>query len=267
MRFSHFLIFSITILFFSCGKGEVSHLKVNSSGVIVGDELPDWKVLSEESEKGLEYSSLPVGLLNTNGYRCTGFLVGHDHIMTNHHCIPDQKTADTTFFTLQRWATDYSGKKYLDRETFRCNLLTINNKELDFALVRCQNSPGKQFGFVKLSEEDTQGSKLIEVVHHNCDYFRLPANCTPQKLLSMGEILPKYSQNTFFHTADTLAGSSGAPIFSSQTGEVIGLHNSGYFNEEDRKKGTGFYNGAIKINKIIQYINKNLPHFEWRPSN
>ena len=266
MRFSHFLVLSIMLVLVSCGKGEISRFEMNSSGVIVGDELPDWKVLSDEKEKDLGYSSLPVGLLNTNGYRCTGFLVGPDHIMTNHHCIPDQKTATATHLTLQRWATDYSGKKYLDRKTFRCNLLTINNKELDFALVKCQNSPGKQFGFVKLSEEEAQGSTPVEVIHHNCDYVRLPANCTPQKLLSTGEILPKYGLSKFFHTADTLAGSSGAPIFSSRTGEVVGLHNSGYFKEEDRKKGTGFYNGAIKINKIVQYINENLPHFDWKPS-
>jgi glutamyl endopeptidase len=234
----------------------------SSSNVIVGQDLPDWKVVSNEDEIEFDYTR-SVGLLNVRGARCTGFLIGLDTIMTNHHCIPDQKTADSTHLTLQSWKTDYRGEKYLVKKTFLCDQLIINNQELDFALAKCKNAPGQEFGFVKLSEEHINESTSIRVIHHNCDYHRLPSGCSPQRLLSQGNVLPKTDINTFFHTADTLPGSSGAPVFSYYTGEVIGLHNSGYKKEGESKMGKGLYNGAIRINKIVQFINYKLPSFEW----
>ena len=263
MRLKAFFLFFALISLSSCGpqKNHLANFSVGPSKVIVGDELPDWDIVDRETELNLSYTR-PVGKLIIGDHRCTGFLIGPKAIMTNHHCISGQFEAEKTIFTLQKWDFDYSGQPYLRKSSYSCPKFILANKELDFAIVECHEALGDEYGHLELSSGEDTAYMDVHIVHHNCDYIR-GRNCSPRKLISEGEVLPNVEYNRFFHTGDTLSGSSGAPVISTITGKVIGLHNSGLSTMSESRPGMGMYNGAIKINKIVQYIKSEKPLYKW----
>ena len=152
--------------------------------------------------------------------------------------------------------------RFLRKHSYSCSKFILANKELDFAIIECKEDLGSHYGYLELSNEEDLAYKDVHIVHHNCNYLK-GRNCSTQKLISKGEILPDTNENQFYHTGDTLSGSSGAPVISRLTGKVIGLHNSGFSNASERRPGMGLYNGAIKINKIINYIKLKKPLYSW----
>ena len=263
MRLKAFFLFLTLISLTSCGpqKEHSAKLSLQSSKVIVGDELPDWDIVDKETELNLNYTR-PVGKLIIGNHRCTGFLIGPKTVMTNHHCISNETEAKTAIFTLQKWVVDYDGSPYLRKNSYSCPKFILANKKLDFAIVECMENLGEKYGHLELSSGENTEYMDVHVVHHNCNYL-VGRNCSPQKLISEGEVLPNIEYNKFYHTSDTLSGSSGAPVISVLTGKVIGLHNSGLSAMNESRPGMGMYNGAIKINKIIEYINFEKPLYKW----
>ena len=250
----------------SCGpqNDTLGELTVNPSKVIVGEELPDWSFVDRETEQNLNYTR-PVGKLIIGDHRCSGFLIGPKAVMTNHHCISGKFEAEKTIFTLQKWDLDYDGRPFLRNSSYSCPNFILADKELDFAIIECKEALGDEYGYLELSSGEDTAHMDVHIVHHNCDYLR-GRNCSPRKLVSEGEVLPNIKKNRFYHTGDTLSGSSGAPVISVLTGKVIGLHNSGLSTMSESRPGMGIYNGAIKINKIVEYLRLKKPLYKWSSS-
>jgi V8-like Glu-specific endopeptidase len=72
--------------------------------------------------------------------------------------------------------------------------------------------------------------------------------------------MPKYKKEVNFnHNADTLSGSSGAPVFSTIEDRVVGIHYNGYYEGQNRDLGRGVVNSAMKMNLIIEDIREKFP--------
>jgi hypothetical protein len=147
---------------------------------------------------------------------CTGFLINEDTLMTNNHCI----AAASYAVNVKAIFRDTDGT----RTTYSCDQFITTSTLYDFTLVRCTNSPGLKFGWVGLAKEIPVQYTPIYLVEENCDFISNP-RCTIDKFVAFGEVLISQANRTF-HDADTLAGSSGSPIFSRDTHQVISLHNS-----------------------------------------
>ena len=66
----------------------------------------------------------------------------------------------------------------------------------------------------------------VYVIHQNRD-DNTTFGCAPTKKYSPGYILnANYSSTDASYNADTLGGSSGSPVFSATTHEVVALHHS-----------------------------------------
>jgi hypothetical protein len=128
-------------------------------------------------------------------------------------------------------------------------------------LVKCTNSPGLKFGWVGLAKEIPAQYTPIYLVEENCDFISNP-RCTIDKFVAFGEVLISQSNRTF-HDADTLAGSSGSPIFSRDTHQVISLHNSAV----PATSTTPAMNAGVPmylIRKVIeQYSTPSIPIYEF----
>ena len=148
---------------------------------------------------------------------CNGFLINQDTLMTNNHCIGSAANAlkVTAIFR------DTDGT----RTTFNCDQFITTSVIYDFTLVKCSNSPGLKYGWVGLDTQKPIQLTPIYLVEENCDYITDPY-CVVDKYVAFGEVLLSQNSRTF-HNADTLAGSSGSPIFSKTTHQVIALHNTG----------------------------------------
>lgn len=177
--------------------------------------------------------------------RCTGFLINNDTIMTNNHCVSKQSHVKNMKVTFQY--TDKSkGKAYT------CDKFIGTNRALDFSLVKCQGTPGKDFPKTVLAGYKADVNDPIYVVHQNCDY-RNSRSCKPTQKYSEGRLLGSTSSNVE-HNADTLPGSSGSPIFSADSHKVIAIHNAG----RSYSNGGGM-NYGVPMYKIVDYIQSKFP--------
>lgn len=254
-----------TLALASCGKqdtGALGELNLNDGKVIIGSL--DWRDITDLSrtsplrKNGIPVAkiSLPVSRYRRNESRCTGFLIAPDVIMTNHHCIPHSGHAEgvTATFKLEKGIPKTAQKKY------DCSTFYGNNEELDFALLKCSERPGEVFGTLSLSSEVLNQGDNVYVIQQNCDYYR-SKGCDPRKRISFGRI--SETAQEYSHNADTLGGSSGSPVFSARTDRVIGLHHAGQGNGYD---GRGVMNMAVRMDRIIHYIESYLGHVSLSPS-
>ena len=76
--------------------------------------------------------------------------------------------------------------------------------------------------------------------------------------LDNGEVIHRES-DFFEHTADTLGGSSGSPLLSSETNAVIGLHHVG-IDRDGVKDGRGQINRAVPMALILEDIKERAPN-------
>lgn len=85
---------------------------------------------------------------------------------------------------------------------------------------------------MKVSATDVPQNTPIYVIHQNCNYMA-DEHCSATKKYSPGKVLSThYTSYWMSHDADTLKGSSGGPMLSRSSHEVVGLNrgNNGSVN-------------------------------------
>lgn len=245
------LLTLLALIFASCGKQAVdSEGNPVSSSIIVGDL--GWKEITSLSSshpirvagKAVAHIDLPA-----MGSRCTGFLISESILMTNQHCIPTSSHARgvTATFNHQKGVSKSSHRKY------DCSTFVGNNTKLDYALLKCKNFPGRTYGVVELDDSQMQRGDSLYIVQQNCDYYT-DRDCDYTKKYSTGAITKVGDEYT--HNADTLGGSSGSPVFSSESNTVIAIHHAGMGNNG---RGRGLENYAVPMSKIVPHIMTNFP--------
>jgi hypothetical protein len=275
------VLLSCLALLLSCGRrseDSSSELTAQQSDIIVG-ELDWYEVGKVRLSNGQSTNTFPVGQMlipSEDGgmFQCTGFLINEDTLMTNNHCVPDATSAKGIIIMFNYTGNPVESEfvtKYCDaiiaanpgypRETcrllpFACDEFVGTNKKLDYALVKCKGMPGRYLGSVTLEkDEDPKKEDMVYVIHQNCDFFS-EKSCQTTKKISLGHVFASF--DIFAHSADTLQGSSGSPVFSYKTNKVIGLHNMGIGSTAE-SKGRGSYNLGNKMTLITADIMTRFP--------
>jgi len=221
-------------------------LASSKSTVIVGSV--DWKSSTALSgtqatrANAVGYLSIPAA-----GTRCTTWLVSDDVIITNNHCISTAAGAagaKASFNYIDGVAS--ASRIYYDCSTF---IKTWSN--LDMTALRCAalsgKKPGAVYGKLTVASANAATNASIYVVHQNCDY-NTTSGCAPTKKFSPGTILnANYSSTDASYNADTLGGSSGSPVLSTATNEVIALHHFGFNGDAS---GRGTHNSGVRATLI-----------------
>ena len=250
----YFIIFLLLFLIGSCQKKvkentenhQEKKVEVSKESIIVGDL--DWiEVTSFSHSRKERVNALSVARLSIprNNTRCPGFLISEAIILTNSHCIRNEYEAQgvVAFFT-----TSYNS-------TFRvlCQDFIGSNPTLDFTLLRCESSPATP---LVLSDTEAYSHEEVYLIQSNCDFHSNP-NCHYTQKYSAGKVL--YTGQVLTHDADTLSGSSAAPIFSKSTHQVVAIHFAGLGNDG---QGRGIENYAIPIGEIKTYIDRYYSEIE-----
>lgn len=238
MAYSRLLLLSVLLLNQACNESSTSateaDLCVTSSKIIIGTN--DWIDHAQTGDDPQNANERTVALVKIPALmaNCTGFLVNEDTLMTNNHCIGSAAEA----LNVRAIFRDGNDAK----ATYACDKFITTNSQYDFTLVKCTGSPGRRFGWVGLAEQKTQPGERIYVVQENCDYLQDP-RCVINKYVAFGEVLASQAAR-LFHDADTLGGSSGSPIFSEETHQVVALHHAGGV---DRNEGVPMYQIKMMI--------------------
>lgn len=176
-----------------------------------------------------------------NGW-CSGFLVGPDLFMTNHHCVyndEDQTYIDTREISIYM---DYLDENNRGNITSDVKAIEIKDARLDYALLRLKRPLGVRLGWLELWQPGQDVAlEEAKVIQH-------PS--ARSKEISRVDSKFTMIDNTIMHyLADTEPGSSGSPVFTKTGSRVIALHHAG------RKD---HFNEGIRMDKIWPHISSYL---------
>lgn len=158
----------------------------------------------------------------------TGFHVGHQVAITNHHVFNDPSQADACEFELNVEENKLGKAKRILSYSLDPGRFFITNKELDFTLIAVSdpignNPPINNFGWhvllniqgkIRIGDPvniiQHPSGKEKAVVVHNSHFLHLENGTN--------------SEQFCWYSGDTAEGSSGAPVFNNRW-EVVALHH------------------------------------------
>lgn len=163
-------------------------------------------------------------VVTEDGGRGTGFMIEGDYLMTNNHVLPDAHSARTAYieFNFEEDSVGSEKERYryeLDADDF----VTSDKYALDVSRVKVKSNPAALplsfWGQLTISTQNVPrvGEPVTIIQHAAGEQKRIALNAN--------EVLGTENQYLFYKT-DTLAGSSGSPVFNRHW-EVIALHHAG----------------------------------------
>jgi endonuclease G len=195
----------------------------------------------------------------------TGFMISHDLLMTNHHVIPhatpdapaihhriNEKIIKVSVCNAKfNYQKDWKNNELpiVDR---KCDLSTmISNEQLDYTIIKVDNSPGRELAFVKLDYKiDVKEGEQVCIIQHPGGRHKEISWSNKNRIQSDGTKKDNLPASIILYDADTEGGSSGSPVFN-MAWDLIALHH------RDRKEVDK--NEGIRIKDIINDLLKNFP--------
>ena len=174
-----------------------------------------------------------IGRVNTPTQLGTAFCFlykGRECIFTNHHVIKTKTEAKDSFIEFGYLAGDALSinKVYLDPDS-----VFWTNRFIDATIVALKRGSGVRPLRINLDESLSDGMKVVVCGHPEGDPFTV----------SFGAICPhfnpaaKHRKGQIYYDVPTRHGSSGSPVISNDTAEVLGIHHKQLRIDETEELG------------------------------
>jgi V8-like Glu-specific endopeptidase len=195
--------------------------------------------------QALEAAKAVCRVVTRNGLG-TGFLIGANRLMTNHHVIPDKSVAEESAVEFN-FQEDLSNKlQPVSRYSVLADTMKANAK-LDYCIVEvnetAEQPPLESWGQLEMAHKSEPGKgEHVSIIQH-------PRGGLKQIAITANQVV-----NTFEHrlqyTTDTLPGSSGSPVFNDKW-NVVALHHAGGNMLTNARGDRMFANEGILIGHIL----------------
>ena len=181
--------------------------------------------------------------------QCTGFLVGSDLFMTNHHCV--YNGSGLYLLTGAAIFMDYYQDLPVDRTagglTARVSEVLHADAAKDYALLRLNKPIGDTYGWLELDTTTTVNtSQSVKIIQH-------PYPRSKEIVRKNSQIVGTLADYPFIlaYLADTESGSSGSPVFLKDDTDVIAINHSSW---SDRVTGEPLFNAGTLMSYIVPEI-------------
>ena len=231
---------------------------------------PDFEKMRDLPRDSQDYQlGTKVGMIlipqrnNPGSWICTGFLVGPDLFMTNHHCIHD----DDGLLPLSnaRVYMDYYQEPDVDETkgnvTARVSGILRMDAVKDYALLRLDAPIGNTYGWLALdTTTPVNTGQSVKIIHHSNGRSKEISRRNSQIVDIPADFLARFPDLRYVvaYRADTEGGSSGAPVFLHNRTGVIAINHSGWHRD-----GVPQFNAGSLMSHIVPEIQQWLPD---RPS-
>ncbi|MBZ5505829.1 MAG: serine protease [Acidobacteriia bacterium] len=196
----------------------------------------------------------------------TGFLVGPDLLLTNHHVLPKQEHLEDGVVRFGYYndasGVPMAGKVVKMKIDF---FFTSPAHKLDYSLVRLQEAPlreitaqgdligksiaelaqiGKHRGYLDLVSSEPPKLHRVNILQH--------PKGDPLKVVMTQNYVDLCAEDRLRYVADTMNGSSGSPVFN-QRWQVVAVHHSGapYPTEDLGSTVKRAWRGRFRVNEGI----------------
>ncbi|MBU0498701.1 MAG: serine protease [Gammaproteobacteria bacterium] len=186
--------------------------------------------------------SRKIGHIELGDALCSGFLVGPDLFLTNHHCVWDENRSAPRPEQSYQVYMDYLFDENKGPVSSKVHKILKMDQGLDYALLQLERELGVQYGWLRLQEGQPPASGNVTVIQH-------PQGRSKEVARQNANIL-KTDPTVVHYLADTEGGSSGSPVFLQGSDQVIALHHVGV---------SGRYNEGVLMGRIIPEIRQWLP--------
>ena len=237
------------------GNAEYQKIPDKIIGTADFEKMRDLPRASQDYQLGTQVGWIVIPKRNEPGrnWICTGFLVGPDLFMTNHHCLHDDKgllsLADAKIYM------DYYQDDDVDPTfggiTARVTEIVRMHQYKDYALLRLDTPIGNTYGWLELdTRRSFNTSQRVKIIQHP-DARSKEIDRRYSRIVDIPSWHPlkAYGNTRLGYLADTEGGSSGSPVFLRGGTSVIAIHNSGW----------GSFNAGVLMSYIIPGIRKWLP--------
>ena len=180
----------------------------------------------------------------------TGFLVGDDLVITNHHVVESKTTADESEFQFQ-YQLGRNGKELavqaarrLKGGLFHTSPVEENSVDsgaLDYTVIQLSEVP-KGIVPLKLSPAAVKREERVTIIQHPGGNYK--------KISLQNNFVEYADQYVVQYTTSTEAGSSGAPVINDRF-EVVALHHAGGELFEPATKRRYLRNEGVRISAIL----------------
>jgi V8-like Glu-specific endopeptidase len=231
-------------------------------GPQVGDEVP-WqgpddvdpleRIIGTQStlvpinflEIGLLRAKSVARVVNADGSRGSGFLVGDNLLVTNHHVLPDRDAARQAViqFNYQQTIAGAEAPYEEYRTTPEDGFAT--SEEDDWTAVRLQGDPNQKWGRLDVQRVDVSKGNRVNIIQH-------PGG-GPKQMSLYHNVVAYVDATRVQYLTDTLPGSSGSPVFD-ETWKLVALHHSGGWLPQPGSKQTYYRNEGIHINTVLDGV-------------
>jgi len=213
---------------------------------------PDYVKLREFPSNSLEYKlGRKVAYVEIPGESFTGFLIGNDLLLTNHHCVYNSRNEPYPASSMVVYMEYWNDRDKGDISS-RVTRILKSNEYLDYALLQLSEPLGLWYGYLELETniEALRRVSEVKIIQH-------PKQRSKEIVIDNTEVTalkPEMEPEVIHYIADTEEGSSGSPVFSRNGSKVIALHHRGFSLQADRQE----YNEGILISRIAKEISSFL---------
>ena len=186
----------------------------------------------------------------------TGFLVGDELVITNHHVIESEQTADESEFQFH-YELGRNGKELavqaarrLKGGLFHTSPVEENSVDtgaLDYTVIQLSEVP-KGIVPLKLSPAAVKREERVTIIQHPGGNYK--------KISLQNNFVEYADQYVVQYTTSTEAGSSGAPVINDRF-EVVALHHAGGELFEPATKRRYLRNEGVRISAILDDLRDN----------
>jgi endonuclease G len=176
----------------------------------------------------------------------TGFRVGRDHILTNHHVLFDWEDDDAPATAVEAWFNyedDTNGQpKQISQVPCEATSVTAE-KAHDWALIRVASPIRDEFPVLSLTGTKVPATNdRVYIIQH--------PQGEPKKIAFQHNLVRDVGNDVIQYWTDTDLGSSGAPVFDEKW-RVVALHHFSLKVAEDKM---GVRNQGRLIDRVAERI-------------
>lgn len=182
----------------------------------------------------------------TSEGRGTGFLIAPGLVVTNHHVIPDKKTAAET--RIQFNFEEAINGDMLSVQSYRLDIAVFVTSPFDkldctiCGIAANDGPPLSAWAFLELeTRRKAELGEHVTIIQH-------PKGGVKQIALTANQVVNVFEQRIQY-TTDTMPGSSGSPVFDDNW-KVIAIHHAGGDLLRNQRGDRIFANEGIAISDI-----------------